>query len=164
MKNIRGIKGLSYWQQLKELKLYSLERYIIIYTWRILEGQDPNLECTPILSQWHQRRGRERKVPQVRGSTSSSVKQARFSSVAIRGPRLFNSLPQAIRNITNCNTHTFKRSFDQFLSSIPDEPFIHGCTRYRRCETNSLVEWCASAQLGGAVPESPVAHTGGDHP
>ena len=38
VKNIRGIQDLSYWQQLKELKLNSLERrrkhYIIIYTWR----------------------------------------------------------------------------------------------------------------------------------
>ena len=163
VKNIRGIQGLSYWQQLKELKLYSLEchreRYIIIYTWRILEGQVPNLECTPILSQWHQRRGRECRVPQVRGSASSSVKQARFSSIAIMGPRLFNSLLQSMRNMTDCNTDTFKRSFDQFLSGIPGEPLIHGYTKYRRCETNSLVEWCASAQLrqlGGAVPESPV--------
>ena len=102
----------------------------------------------------------------VRGSASSFVKQARFSSIAVRDPRLFNSLPQAIRNITDCNTDTFKRSFDQFLSGIPDEPLIHGYTKYRRCETNSLVEWCASAQLrqlGDAVPEKPVAHTSGGH-
>ena len=52
----------------------------------------------------------------MKNCASSSVKQARFSSIAIRGPRLFNRLPQAIRNIRDCNTDTFKRSFDHFFT------------------------------------------------
>ena len=44
---INGMQGLNYWEQLGELKLYSLElrrlRYITIYIWRILEGQFPIL-------------------------------------------------------------------------------------------------------------------------
>ena len=37
---------LDYWERLKELKLYSLERrrerYIIIYTWKVVQGLYPN--------------------------------------------------------------------------------------------------------------------------
>ena len=49
LRKISGISHLPYWDQLKELKLYSLERrrerYMIIYVWRIIEGQVPNT-CT----------------------------------------------------------------------------------------------------------------------
>lgn len=151
IRKISGIQELSYWEQLKSLKLYSLqrrrERYIIIYVWRILEGQVPNLESTPILSQQHQRRGRECRVPLVSNSAAALVRQARYSSIGIRGPRLFNCLPPTIRNISDCSVECFKRELDKFLMSIPDEPPVRGYTQYRRCETNSLIDWCVLAQL-----------------
>ena len=44
---ISGMKGLSYPERFTILKLYSLQRridrYIIIYVWKILEGLVPNL-------------------------------------------------------------------------------------------------------------------------
>ena len=44
---ITGMEQLSYWEQLHALSMYSLERrrerYLIIYTWRIIEGQLPNI-------------------------------------------------------------------------------------------------------------------------
>ena len=150
VKKITGIQGLSYWEQLKKLKLYSLqrrrERYIILYIWRILEGQVPNLECTPVLAQQHQRRGRECRVPLVSTSATPVIKHARYSSIAIRGPRLFNCLPQTIRDISGCSVEGFKQALDKFLLSIPDEPLVQGYTQYRRCETNSLVDWCVLSQ------------------
>ena len=151
VRKINGTQGRSYWEQLKNLKLYSLqrrrERYLIIYIWRILEGQVPNLECTPVISHHHQRRGRECRVPVVSNSASPLVRQARYSSIVVRGPRLFNCLPQKIRNLSGCGVEDFKRALDGFLFKIPDEPPVHGYTQYRRCETNSLVDWCVSAQL-----------------
>ena len=46
LKGVALTKGLNYWEKLKELKLYSLERrrerYQIIYTWCIIEGLVPN--------------------------------------------------------------------------------------------------------------------------
>ena len=51
---IDGMHHLNYWDQLTQLKSYSLERrrerYQMIYTWRIIEGQVLNFECTPIES------------------------------------------------------------------------------------------------------------------
>ena len=49
---INGMQGLNYWEQLGELKLYSLERrrerYIAIYIWCILEGHAPNFDMAPV--------------------------------------------------------------------------------------------------------------------
>ena len=46
IRKIRGMKNLNYWEQLKFLGLYSLERrrerFQILYTWAILENQLPN--------------------------------------------------------------------------------------------------------------------------
>ena len=54
------MENLSYWEQLEQLRMYSLERrrerYQIIYTWRILEGLVPNLESTPITAVENERR------------------------------------------------------------------------------------------------------------
>ena len=68
---IRGMKQLSYWEQLKTLRLYSLERrrerYILLYVWQILEELVPNLEDTTIrkASEITDRRGRVCHVPAV---------------------------------------------------------------------------------------------------
>ena len=65
VKKIYSVSHLSYWDQLASLRLYSLERrrerYIAIYTWKILEGLVPNIgtKHAAISAIWHPRRGRE---------------------------------------------------------------------------------------------------------
>ena len=43
---IAGLQDLDYWERLKRLSLYSLqrrrERYLIIYVWKIIRGLSPN--------------------------------------------------------------------------------------------------------------------------
>ena len=147
LSRIPVLQGLDYWEQLKRAKMYSLqrrrERYTILYTWRILEGQAPNLDHTPITAATHNRRGRECKVPKTSPSSATPVKNARANSFAIRGPRLFNTLPKSLRDRTNCTPEAFKASLDAHLSSIPDEPSVPGLTQYKRAETNSLIDWAA---------------------
>ena len=50
-KKIPALKHLSYWDQLKQVNMYSLERrrerYTALYTWKILEGLAPNLSEGP---------------------------------------------------------------------------------------------------------------------
>ena len=50
------------------------------------------------------------------------VKSIRDNSFTVCGPRLFNSLPLHIRNLTDCSVDTFKHHLDAFLTCIPDEP------------------------------------------
>ena len=39
----------------------------------------------------------------------------------MQGPKLFNCLPKAIRNLTNCSKDAFKQQLDKFLCTVPDE-------------------------------------------
>ena len=150
LKQIRIINNLSYWEQLRYLRLYSLERrrerYIAIYTWKILEELVPNLSesASAISSKWHERRGRECNVPSVRTSAPQRIQTIRRASFGIRGPRLFNSLPKHIRNLRGISVNQFKAHLDRYLATIPDEPLIPGYTQFRKVASNSLLDWIPS--------------------
>ena len=145
---IEGMSELSYWDRLKELKLYSLERrrerYQLIYTWRIIEGQVPNFDCTPISTTRSERRGRTCISPHIPSSAPARIQSIRFASLTHKGPRLFNCLPRDVRNLTGCSTDDFKRALDSYLATIPDEPLLPNLTQFRRCASNSLLDWASS--------------------
>ena len=74
------------------------------------------------------------------------------------GPKIFNSLPHHIREVTKCSIGQFKNKLDSFLKKVPDEPLIPGYTQYRHCETNNLIDWLGNAHLRavmeGSAPEA----------
>ena len=153
IRKIKGIQHLSYWQQLQELSLYSLERrrerYILLYIWQIIEGKVPNIDSPDhagIKAAWHPRRGRSCAVPGVSLHAPKRFQSLRYSSFGVVGPRLFNVLPVDIRNISGCTVETFKLHLDRFLATVPDEPQVRGYTAMRRAESNSLLHM---AQLAG---------------
>ena len=143
----------------------------MIYVWRILERQVPNIADPDeggVKSKWHIRRGRVCHVPAIKSQASHAVKSLRFKSFAIHGPRLFNVLPANIRNTTECPVDTFKRKLDKFLRSVPDEPQITGYTAMRRADSNSILEMhchATTAQLVESLEESEHSlDYGGGHP
>ena len=163
IQKITGVKHLSYWKQLKELSMYSLERrrerYSIIYIWRIMEGQVPNFsqaDHAGIQAVWHQRRGRNCIVPIVSLRCPKHVQTIRYASLGVWGPRLFNILPANIRNITGVSVSSFKHSLDKYLASVPDEPQIRGYTAMRRAESNSLMHMARFAAAQQNQLEEPV--------
>ena len=141
LKNISGYQSLSYWSILKMLGLYSLqrrrERYRIIYIWSILEGLVPNPKPEQIYSKFNPRLGRTCFIPTIKPGCYQNLIR---SSFAVHGATLFNSLPKEVRNLTNCDKNYFKRSLDNFLKTVPDEPQISGYTVFRRADTNSLLD------------------------
>ena len=146
LRKIRGLQDLSYWEQLKELNVYSLERrrerYIAIYVWRILEGNAPNISTNHgITGQYHARRCRTCIVPPILSSASYRIRSIRYSSFAIKGPRIFNSLPMDLRNFSGGTVNEFKCRLDRHLRRVPDEPLIPGYTAYRTVDSNSLIDW-----------------------
>ena len=121
-RKIPGMVGLNYWERLSKLRMNSeqrrLERYQVIYTWKIMEGLTPN--CGVNCSSTKERNGRTCKIPPVKGR--NSVQTLRNQSFQVSGPRLFNSMPKNIRNIKNCFLEDFKCQLDVFLNKVPDEP------------------------------------------
>ena len=145
-RKISGIQHLSYWEHLKKLSMYSLERrrerYNIIYVWKIMENYVPNFsqsENTGIQEYWNPRRGRFCTVPAINLRSPRQIQAIRDASFGIRGPRLFNTLPIHVRNLSGCSVDAFKNKLDKFLSTVPDEPQIRGYTAMRRAESNSLI-------------------------
>ena len=152
LRKLSGLNSLSYWEQLEVLKLYSLERrrerYRIIYIWRILEEQVPNIGTQKVSAKWHIRRGRECMIPRVNRTAHSRIKNLFHASLPVHGQQLFNTLPVELRNLTGCTTDIFKRKLDKYLSTVPDEPQIQGYTAMRRAESNSLLEMTRLATAG----------------
>ncbi|XP_076034513.1 uncharacterized protein LOC143021112 [Oratosquilla oratoria] len=119
---IHGLQELNYWERLKELQLFSLqrcrERYIIIYIWKELEKKVPN---TGIQVTVHQRKGRLCYVRTTPGSTLN-IKSRIHNSFLFSGPRLFNCILPQLRNMTGVSPDTFKKHLDIWLAKIPDQP------------------------------------------
>ena len=145
-KRIPQVRHLNYWERLKKLKVNSqqrrFERYRIIYIWKILEGLVPNpgvTQCDPGT------KGRQVKIPTLKTKASSKVKSLREASLQVHGAKMFNLLPQHIRDTSKCEVEVFKAKLDQFISKIPDEPKIGNltpacCDQYTAAPSNSLVD------------------------
>ena len=94
-KKIPEVSHLNYWERLKHLKIYSqerrMERYRILYAWKILEGISPNCGLVCLNSE---RRGRDIKIPSIKGK--GKISTLREASFQVHGAKLFNSLPKSI--------------------------------------------------------------------
>ena len=76
-----------------------------------MEGQVPNISEPNrggINEKGRIRRGRVCIVPTVNSQSSGSLRSLYYTSLAIHGPRLFNSVPATSRNMTDCSVDTFK--------------------------------------------------------
>ena len=139
---IASVKHMNYWDRLKSLKLYSLERrrerYIIIYTWKILNSLVPNFssDSSKITAHWSDRHGLKCKIPRLKNRGRLGSNRENFLSV--KGPRLFNLLPASIRNSLGSDILAFKKKLDKFLSTVPDEPSVQGYCSGRAAASNSL--------------------------
>ena len=128
---IYKLDGLPYIQRLGYLKIYSLERrregYIIIYTWKIIEGLAPNLLGNdPIeLVEYSQRRGRFCRVPSLNTRATAHMRTLKENSFSVNGPRLFNMMPRGLRDHVT-SLCSFKRKLDNFLATVVDDPMVVG--------------------------------------
>jgi len=129
LSRIPFMKNKNYWERLRESQMLSqerrLERYKIIYIWKIIEGKVPN--CG-VKTQDLPRHGRLCVVPPIKQCTNR-VKTLRENSFQIQGPILFNSFLAHIRNKQKFSSDEFKDVLDKFLELLLDEPNING-TQY----------------------------------
>ena len=144
---IPEVREENYWKRLQILKMYSqerrMERYRIIYIWKILEKYAPN--CGIELAIPNKRLGRKCKIPNINHNGRRAIQTLRENSFQINGARLFNCLPKKIREIQK-DQDIFKFELDKFLESIPDEPRINSLIPTATCritakQSNSLIAW-----------------------
>ena len=82
-------------------------------------------------------------LPPVRGK--GKIQSLRESSFQVHGPRIFNSLPRAIRNLQKISIDDFKEKLDMYLETIPDEPKLHNYVPSTCCQntgnpSNSIID------------------------
>ena len=120
LKKIPTLRSFHHWERLRLLGVSSIqrrmERYIIIYLWKIFLHKVPQIEG--ITRRWSGLRGWKAVIPKL--SKNKSVQKLRDGSFAVRAARLFNCCPQQVRNATVFNTWEFKKILDEFLGRIPD--------------------------------------------
>ena len=170
LRQLSDLRNMTYWEQLHHLKFHSVERrrerYLIIYIWRILEEQVPNIkyadgERNTVTAQSHPRRGKGCIIPKVSRKAPCRLQKLRDASLAVRGQRLFNALPAEVRNTTGCSVDQFKQLLNRFLCTVPDEPQIPGYTSQGRADTNSPLD---VARFACAHPDSLVEVPRGQSP
>ena len=129
-RNIPSLWGMSYWEQVNKMKMLSvqrrLERYRIIYSWKVLENLVPNCGLEKIADSESSRQGRRLKVPDVdrKAATFKKLEQ----SFQVNGRKLFICLPAKICNISKGCLDEFKMALDKFLETVPHQPKIDGLT------------------------------------
>ena len=84
------------------------------------------------------RRGRLVEVPPYQSKAPAPVRRARESSLSVKGSRLFNLIPRALRDTQSGTVDQFKYKLDEWLAVVPDQPTISG--RQRAANTNSLLD------------------------
>ena len=136
---ISGQKESDYWQRLKDLKIFSLQRrrekIVIMHIWKIKNKIYPN---TILLNFKINNRSNSIKavlipMPKVKGKLLTKFEE----SFIVQACKLWNILPPELTHITNLNS--FKTELNKFLQLIPDEPPLPG---YPSVNNNSLLEQC----------------------
>ena len=123
-KKIPALDKLNYWERLKKLKMYSqqrrLERYRILYAWKILSNLAPNCGLVEVTSE---RRGRQLRIPLHKGRPG--VKSLRDQSFQVHGPQLFNFPPLETRNDTSISLWMNSNlSWTNFLKQFLKNPTL----------------------------------------
>ena len=147
----------DYWERLKLLKIFSSERrrerYIILYTWKVLHNLYPNPglklnDLFPAAHTQHQAHSLQIKRFNDRtgillGHTASPTlpTDLKARSILAKCCTLYNCLPANLRRPDD-GTHPpnykkFKEDLDKWLATIPDQPTVPG--RFRPAQTNSIL-------------------------
>ena len=145
---IEGIENLDYWERIKHLGIYSLqrrrERYKILYIWKMTNGLVPN----PFGIEFRHS-GKRGLVASRRLAKPSAPKYVKtlvhdsFSSTAVA---LFNIVPETVKE--QPTLEMAKAKLDSILTKLPDKP----PTKNYITLDNSLL-----ALLGRGTVSSPLA-------
>ena len=136
-----------FWEILKELKIYSLEkrreRYMILFRHKIMLNMYPNPGFNPEDITFDERYESICVKPKYNPRAEEWVKRIRSASFFAKGPKLYQTVLPKLGGIAQIsepskeNLDKFKEKLDEFLQTIPDEP---GDGDGRVALTNSILD------------------------
>ena len=114
-RKIPALCGLSYWDQMNRMKMLSLqrqlERYRIIYSWKVLANLVPNCGLQEVEASAESRHVLRLMVPDV--DRKATTKKQLYQVFQVHGPKWFNCLPAKIQNLTKVGLDDFKMAVDK---------------------------------------------------
>ena len=122
-----------------------MERYRILYIYKILTGQVQNCGID-----WSNTQNSGTTISEI--STHKYFQTQRENSFHYAAPRLFNRLPRSLRDDRTSTIDEWKMKLDDILSKIPDEPAVSDltpglCDHNTSKPTNSLYFWLTHLDL-----------------
>ncbi|KAK4325507.1 hypothetical protein Pmani_003957 [Petrolisthes manimaculis] len=102
-----------------------------ILSWATLNNMELNAEKSELLIYGQNEAALEANY----SCTTQKVKSLIHNSFTYNGTRLFNCIPQQLRDLTGVSPETFKRKLDQWLQKLPDCPPTPG---YPNSNQNTL--------------------------
>ena len=106
---------------------------------------------------WDGRKGRIGILPTLAKKAKDRVKTLRERSFSVAGPRIFNSLPRSLRDMSGCTKEIWKKNLDSFLENIPDTPCLgyeytsENCNVHSAKPSNSVCDWITRLRLNSRV-------------
>ena len=130
----------TYWERLKLLRIYSLqrrrERASLTYVWKIKNKLVPNDICLEFTTGCRELRSGEKAIIKPMPRTTGSALSSYEASFVVRAAKLWNSLPSILTEITSLNA--FVSKLDKYLKLIPDQPPVDG---YYHMTSNSILSY-----------------------
>merc|ERR1712074_416966 len=123
--NIGEINKLENIQRAFTRRIEGRERYVIMYTWKIIYDLVPNITGENRIRVHTNRFGIQCKYPTLPTEASDRIKTCKDNSFVFRGPKLFNCIPDDIRSYSG-TTEGLKTRLDKFLKTVPDKPVLSG--------------------------------------
>jgi len=116
-----------------------IERYKMLYIWKIICGFTPNCGIT-----WNYSTTSGLLLNEI--PTGPYYKSLRENSFHYSAPRLFNKLPRWIRDSKVDTLLEWKHLLDGFITNIPDQPIVTDqmtglCDPLYDTASNSLTHW-----------------------
>ena len=115
----------------------------------MLHGLVPDLGLVKKISKDPRRAGSSLQPIKLKAETCA-VKTKLQNSILHQGVKIFNSLPQYIRDIP-ADLPTFKKELDTFLKTVPDQPAIPGYVPGSKDlwgkPSNSIIDWIRTENL-----------------
>ena len=104
-----------------------------------MESIVPNLSQS-ITCYFSDKRGRMCHLEHVCAGRLGRLGRISYNSFLWKAVRLFNCLPQHVRNVSCCSTIIFRKKLDQFLCYLDDKPctpyFDNSVVHVTKCDTN----------------------------
>ena len=110
------------------------DRYSVLYVRKCILGLVPN--CGLTLA----REATERNGLKVRVPSKKDISILRSKSFVVRGPEIFNALPEDLRNFEG-SMESFKSRLDSFLELVEDSPRIDNSCLVDNSLDKRIKEW-----------------------